>query len=87
MCIPMRKRNSPRSPDYLREMQRLIDFALDHPEAGAFVEESVRWLLSLVRRPRPPDQRPPLGRARRDLRVDTQRLARELPHNLFGRDV
>jgi toxin ParE1/3/4 len=32
--------------DYLREMQRLIDFALDHPEAGTSVEESIRWLLS-----------------------------------------
>jgi toxin ParE1/3/4 len=32
--------------DYLREMQRLIDFALGHPEAGAPVEEGVRWLLS-----------------------------------------
>lgn len=32
--------------DYLREMHRLIDFALDHPEAGAPVEEGFRWLLS-----------------------------------------
>lgn len=32
--------------EYLREMQRLIDFVLRHPEAGAPVEEGVRWLLS-----------------------------------------
>ena len=32
--------------DYLHEMQRLTEFALEHPEAGAPVDDGTRWLLS-----------------------------------------